>query len=70
MFILIYRAIIFLGITERVELLVVKLYMLRKTCQPKIILIGPQGPVLPIVVKSVYWGLGHIERPIRIKFNI
>ena len=27
--------------------------------QPKIILIRPQGPVPPIVVKSVYWGWAH-----------
>ena len=36
----------------------------------KIILIGAQGPVPPIEVKSVYWGHGHLERPIRTKFNI
>ena len=28
-------------------------------------LIGPQGPVPPIVVKSVYWGLEHMKHPIR-----
>ena len=33
-------------------------------------LIGPQGPVPPIQAKSVYWGLGHIERRIHTKFNI
>ena len=32
--------------------------------------IGPQDPVPPILVKSVYRSLGHIERPIRNKFNI
>ena len=37
---------------------------------PKIILIGQQDPVPPIVVKSVYWGFGHIERSIRTKFDI
>ena len=31
---------------------------------PKIILIGPQGPVPPIVVKSVYWDLEPMKRPI------
>ena len=33
-------------------------------------LIGPQDLVPPIVVKSVYWGLGHMERPIHTKLNI
>ena len=37
---------------------------------PKFILIGPQGPVLHIVLKSVYWVIGIIERPIRTKFDI
>ena len=32
--------------------------------------IGPQDPVPPIVVESVYWDLGHMESPIRTKFNI
>ena len=32
--------------------------------------IGPQGPVPPIQVKSVNWGLEHIERPIHTKFDI
>ena len=32
--------------------------------------IGPQGRVLPIKVKSVNWGLEHMERPIRTKFDI
>ena len=36
---------------------------------PKIIVIGPQGLVLPIKVKSVNWGLEHMERPIRTKFD-
>ena len=31
---------------------------------------GTQGPVPPIIVKSVYWGIGHIERSIRPKLNI
>ena len=34
------------------------------------ILIGPQGPVPTIKVKSIYWGLGHMERLIQIKFVI
>ena len=29
-----------------------------------------QGPVPPILVKSVYWGLEHMEHPIHTKFNI
>ena len=37
---------------------------------PKIILIGPQGLVLPIVVKWVYWGLEDMEHPIHTKFYI
>ena len=36
----------------------------------KIIVIGPQGLVLPIEVKSVYWGLEHMDRPIHTKFDI
>ena len=37
---------------------------------PKISLFAIQGPVAPIVVKSVYWDLGHIERLIHTKFDI
>ena len=37
---------------------------------PKIIVIGPQGRVPPIKVKSVNWGLEHSERPIHTKFDI
>ena len=37
---------------------------------PTIILICPQGPVPPIVIKLLYWGLGHIERAIRTNLNI
>ena len=36
----------------------------------KIIVIGRQGPVPPIYVKSVYWGLEHMERPNYSKFYI
>ena len=32
--------------------------------KPKNILIGPQDLVLSIVVKLVYWGLGHMESAI------
>ena len=31
---------------------------------------GPQDPVAPVVVKSVYWGLEDMEHPIHTKFNI
>ena len=31
--------------------------------------IGPQDVVPPIQTKPVYWGLGHMERSIRIKFD-
>ena len=36
----------------------------------KSIVIGSQGPVPPIVVKSVYRGLKHMERQIHNKFDI
>ena len=32
--------------------------------------IGPQGPVPPILVKSVNCGLEYMERPIHTKFDI
>ena len=34
------------------------------------IVIGLQGLVPPIQVKSVNWGLEHMERPIHTKLNI
>ena len=34
------------------------------------IVIGPQAPVTPIVVKLVYWDLEEMEQPIHTKFNI
>ena len=37
---------------------------------PNIILIGTQGAVPRIIVKSVYWGLKDVEHPIHTKFNI
>ena len=37
---------------------------------PNIMLIGPQGPVPPIVAKSVNWGLRHMESPMHTKFNV
>ena len=36
----------------------------------KKILIDPQDLVRPKYVKSVYWGIGHMERPIHSKFDI
>ena len=33
-------------------------------------LIGAQGPVPPIEVKSVNWGLEHMKRPIHTKMDI
>ena len=33
------------------------------------LLIGPQGPVPPIWVKSIFWGLGHMELQIPTKFD-
>ena len=33
-------------------------------------LMGPQGPVPPIYIKSVYWSLEHMEHPIPTKFDI
>ena len=32
--------------------------------------IGPHGPVPPIKVKSLNWGLEYMERPIHTKFDI
>ena len=30
----------------------------------------PRDPIPPIQVKSVYWGLEHMERPIHTKYDI
>ena len=32
--------------------------------------IGTQGPVPPILVKSIYWGLEDMEHPIHTKFDL